>query len=209
MLQLFWHCLDVEEEEKAKKFIIESFTELVNSLKTPLANVELEAKPLSSNLAEVVENIYKNWSGRDLPFCSFCKQAHLKLKELTSQSIPLLIYCGDNSELSEAAKKENTSAKWGLMNECYSVSTVYKPGNKYILWHEALHLFDVDDCHKGPLEPGPTCGHYGCLMQYIPTKDSVCSWPFLCKKNIEQLRNSSKKHKPNKTINVDNKKRRG
>ena len=191
MLKFFWYCLSIGKEEQ--DFVSDNLVELSNLLKTPPAGITLEAKPLPPSLVEVVESIYESWCNHDLPFSYFCKQIRMKLNSLDSKNIPLLVYCKCNSKLATAAKKENHLAQWGLMNDDYLISAVYEHCNKYILWHEILHLFDVDDCY--PLDDPyarPTCVP-NCIMQYVPNKKNVGKWPFLCKKNIKRIQACSEK----------------
>jgi hypothetical protein len=105
----------------------------------------------------------------------------------------ILVCCKDDSKLAKMAKTYVPIAKWGLMNN-EVILAVYKLNNKYILWHEVLHLFGVDDCYdyKDPYN-GTTCGLDNCLMQYAPSVKTVRKWPFLCEKNIKILQGRLKK----------------
>lgn len=184
MLKLFWHCLDDNTEDR--QFISESLNELEKLLKKPIVQVEFKAYQLSKALARIANEILhcpsKESSG-PLFDCWF----RMIQKNPKDKFSPLLIYCRPDSEIAEAIRKKDYIAQWGYtQNGC--ISAVYEPNNKYILWHEALHLFDAGDCYcyANP-NAGTTCGLTNCLMQYAPTQDSVGEWPFLCKKNIEIL----------------------
>ena len=112
--------------------------------------------------------------------------------------MPFLVYCKGNSKLAKAAKEESPLAQWGLTNDYYLVSAVYKRCNKYLLWHEALHLFEVCDCYcyYNP-NAGVNCDLSNCIMQYEPLKETVGEWPFLCEKNIKRIQACSEKRTHN------------
>lgn len=195
MLKLFWHCLDANEVDQ--KFVERTLYELKQLLKNPPAEIGLDAEPLYQQSAELVCSELRNISLKtDRPFALWCASIRPKLSDL--KGTPLLIYSNADSVIAKAAEKENNLAKWGLMNDQFAVSAVYKLGNKYILWHEALHLFDACDCYcyANP-NAGPNCELSNCIMQYIPTKKTVGGWPFLCQKNIKRIQAWSKKHKLN------------
>jgi len=175
-------------KEEKTKFVSESMLELSSLLKKPPTGIILDTKPLSAELVNVVESTYNSWCEHNWQFCFFCKNIYLKLKSIESIPIHLLIYCSDDSKLANAARKENKLAKWGLVNDKYHVAAVYKSNDKYILWHEILHLFAVDDCYL-PDNPyiGPTCELPNCIMQYVPSKENVREWPFLCQENIKRI----------------------
>ena len=198
MLELFWYCLEMGEEEqigeKEQNLVSDNLDRLSSLLKTPLVGITLETKLLPPRLVKEVNGVYESWCNHDLPFSFFCKQIRVKLN-FVLKDFPLLIYCKCNSKLAIAAVKENPLAKWGLTNIHYFVSAVYKPNNEYILWHEALHLFNVDDCYccNNPDNTRSNCELSNCIMQYKPTKENVREWPFLCQKNIERIQDWDKK----------------
>jgi len=204
MLKLFWYCLGIGKEEqigeKEQNFVSDNLDKLSSLLKTPLVGITLEAKPLPPRLVEVVNSVYESWCNHDWPFSYFCKQIRNKLDSLDLKGMPLLVYCKNNSTLAKAAVKQDSLAKWGLTHDYYFVSAVYEPDNKYLLWHEALHLFDACDCYcyyNPENHAGSNCELSNCIMQYAPTKETVGEWPFLCQKNIKRIQAWSKKHKLN------------
>jgi hypothetical protein len=202
MLKLFWYCLSIGKEEqigeKEQNFVSDNLDKLSSLLKTSLVGITLEAKPLPPRLVEVVNGEYESWRDHGLSCHNFCLNIRNKLNSLNLKDMPLLVYCKNNSNLAKAAVKENSLAQWGLTRGEYLVSAVYEPDNKYVLWHETLHLFDACDCYcyYNP-NAGSNCELNNCIMQYEPTKENVGEWPFLCQKNIERIQAWSKKHKLN------------
>jgi hypothetical protein len=95
-----------------------------------------------------------------------------------------VIYCEPFSNIAKAIKKADEIAEWGQTYLNY-ISAVYKKENKYILWHEVLHLFGVADCYN---PNSPNCDLSSCLMQYAPEEGNVAPWPFLCEDNIKRLK---------------------
>jgi hypothetical protein len=197
VLKLSWYCLDSKKVHE--EFVVQALEDLIQLLKSPRVELELDAKRLDEQCANSV-----NWKMRgispqtDRPFAEWCASIRSNLPDLNRT--PLLIYCTANSAIAKAAVKENDLAKWGLTNDQFAVSAVYRCGNKYILWHEVLHLFDAVDCYcyANP-QAGPNCELTNCLMQYVPTEHTVGEWPFLCRKNIIRIQNWSKKHKQDKS----------
>jgi hypothetical protein len=185
MLKLFYYCLNMDET--AERFVAESLFELSDFLKKPPVRVRLKVDRLPEKYRQN-ELVCSPYSG-PLPFTTWCKRIGTKLLK----KYPLLVYCKPDSKIAQAAQKECNLACWGLTNDYYMVSAVYKPENKYILWHEVVHLFGVVDCYN-PEHPhaGTTCELSYCLMQYAPQKGTVSEWPFLCQKNIKLIQNWSK-----------------
>jgi hypothetical protein len=58
--------------------------------------------------------------------------------------------------------------------------------NKYVLWHEVLHVLGADDCYDE--KTGVTLCHLGeaSIMKYAPENHV---WPFLCERRIGEIRN--------------------
>jgi len=187
MLKLFYYCLNMDKI--AEQFVVKSLFELTELLSQSPVQVDFKPDPLPEKLRkdELISDLCP-----DIPCFSFwCKKIATKL--LTKY--PLLVYCKPDSRIAQAAQKECNLACWGLTNNCYMVSAVYEPNNKYILWHEALHLFGVDDCYDyNRPNRGTNCELNNCLMQYAPQKDSVGEWPFLCQKNIKRIQDWSNNH---------------
>jgi hypothetical protein len=195
MLKLFWHCLNTGEEDR--NFVNDNLDKLSSLLKTPLVGITFEAKPLPPRLVEEVNGVYELWRNHGFSFHNFCLRIRNKFDSLNLKDMPLLVYCKNDSNLAKAAVKENPLAQWGLTYDNHLVSAVYEPDNKYLLWHEVLHLFGAEDCYNESEPQYLICELPGCIMQYVPTEINVCLWPFLCQKNIERIQAWSKKHKLN------------
>lgn len=186
MLKLFYYCLN--RDEAAEQFVANRMSELTDLLARPPVQVEFRADRLPDKYRKS-KLISEPCS--DPPFFSlWCRRICFTLLK----HYPLLVYCRKDSKVAEAAKKANERAIWGLCQDDCSVSAVYESNNEYILWHEVLHLFGVDDCHCGPKKPGPTCELTNCIMQYAPTPKTVGGWPFLCQKNIRRIQSWNEKH---------------
>jgi len=169
-----------------QRFVEESLCELSELLKSPPVEIELKAVLLPAKVVQIVESELQNPPQQtEEPFRAYWLTINRKLSP--PEWSPLMVYCKPDSELAMAARKQCPKAIWGYMVD-YILSAVYRPGNKYILWHEILHLFDVDDCYL-PNDPyaGPTCELPNCIMQYEPLKETVGEWPFLCQENIKRI----------------------
>lgn len=193
MLKLYWCCMDMSEADQ--KFVEDSLDEFKQLLKSPPMEVELKAFPLAKDIVSIVSaELSKPSKEKEKPFDAY--RLAIRKKMPFDKWTPLLVYCKPNTVIVQAAKKQAKDEGEVCPNWGYNISrlsAVYNLVNKYILWHEALHLWGADDCHyRG--NPGPTCGLSNCIMQYKPTKDTVRQWPFLCQKNIELIQERSKKH---------------
>lgn len=191
MLELYWHCLDMHERDEQS--VRKNLAELSQLLKRKPVTVELGVVQLPSNLAKLVDIEL-----RDPPLESkepFREVIYAIRKKLPfSKWAPLVVYCKPSASIALAAQKQDENALWGYMCD-YRLSAVYNLENKHTLWHEALHLFDVEDCHSGPRNPGPTCELPECIMQYKSKEGNVCSWPFLCQKNVKLIQACAEKQK--------------
>jgi len=170
--------------------------EIGQKLITNPNKIELQIKNLPFFLVKVLENVYNTWRYQNRVYSFFCKEARNKLDTIEPDSPALLVYCKAGSKLCIAAKEECERAVWGLTNDYYRISAVYEPNNKYILWHEALHLFGAEDCYEldNP-NAGTTCKLEQCIMQYEPREGSVNEWPFICEKNTRKIKAYFKEHK--------------
>jgi hypothetical protein len=106
----------------------------------------------------------------------------------------MLIYLRPDSSIAEnvrRAVKRNTGLdNWGVTSG--HTTLVYKH-NKWIIWHEALHLLGVDECYDVKTRiRKPDCNCETCIMQYEPSEKWVGEWS-LCDKNIEVLQNLAEK----------------
>jgi len=187
MLKLFFYCLNMEEA--AERFVADSLSELTNLLSQPPVQVEFRSDPLPEKFRN--DKLLSEPCSDILCFCYWCRRICFTILN----HYPLLVYCKPDSKIAQAAIKEDVRAKWGLCNDYYSVSAVYESNNKYILWHETLHLFGVEDCYdQNNPHNGTPCELDDCLMQYAPTSQTVGDWPFLCHKNIKLIQNWNNTH---------------
>ncbi len=185
MLRLFWHSLDLDEQERS--LVAAAIAELRDLLAKPPVEVDLVAQPLCESAAQELEEEFRRPpAGTCNPFRK-CWDAFAEGRKV-SEFAPLVVCCRRDSSLAQAARAERPMARWGYSTPPV-ISAVYKPGNKYILWHEALHLWGADDCYllANP-NAGPQCSLPRCIMQYAPTKETVRPWPFLCQENVELIR---------------------
>jgi len=179
-------------DQVGQRFVVESLNELKQLLKNPLVEVELNPVPLSTKAVQIVESeLQKAPQQTEEPFQAYRRAISQNLSR--PEWSPLVVYCKPDSELATAARKQMPAAYWGCTVGS-TLSAVYRLGNKYILWHEILHLFNANDCYP-PDDPnrGPTCELPNCIMQYAPTKKTVGEWPFLCQKNIKRIKDRSEK----------------
>ena len=186
MLQLFWYCLDLSESDEQK--ITQYFDELTELIQEHLTCIRLMAKPVPIEAAkEIEQRLCTSHQGffrymADLGEYCFHKEHHFS---------PLLISCKRDSQIAVSSREANPLGVWGSVCGCLGV--VWKLDNKYAVWHEVLHLFGAEDCYT-PNNAGPTCELPNCIMQYIPTKESVGDWPFLCGDNVELIQEWSRKY---------------
>lgn len=185
MLKLYWHC--ATKHKCDEEFVQRSLQELTTYLEKPPTEIRMSYEKLDLEKAITIVRILETelLNNNKTVENSF-EDAQKKI--LKSGTLPVLIYCDPYSPIAKSIKQKQPRAEWGLYHE--QISTVYRKGNKYILWHEALHLFDVDDCYDINNRNGPLkCELENCLMRYAPQQGKVARWPFLCKENIKLLKN--------------------
>ncbi len=174
--------LDERHDEFLRNSMDELFRHLSDSpmgFDCPFHELVIEHRTILSDVLEERNDIFE-----------FFALSLSKIRKKVRQISRLFILCPTESKIAYLAKKECPNAVWGFSNT--QVSATYSLNNKYIVWHELLHLFEVDDCHCGPEKPGPTCELTNCIMQYAPTPQTVGEWPFLCQKNIKRIQSWSK-----------------
>jgi len=161
--------------------------ELSSILAMPPANIDCHFTELPTEFEAGINAILEKTND----FNGFVCEIYTCFK--LNNEIRLLVICPRNSNLAISAVNKKPKAVWGA--HAGILSAVYGDYNKYIVWHEALHLLGVKDCYGS--DAGPNCGLRNCIMQYIPTRQSVGNWPFLCGKNIDlikqRLKNIGKK----------------
>ena len=97
----------------------------------------------------------------------------------------IFLLCSQDDPFVEQLQTINSMALWGIaVPTSFAVAWVK---NEYLWWHEALHLFNAQDCynkfgfHKCPEEK--------CIMQYSPTRDNCGGRLHLCSKNQKRIAN--------------------
>jgi len=194
VLRLFWHCLDPRKGDE--EFVASAFQELADLLRKPPVEAEFQATPLTGQVAETVAEEFKgprDEMGSPLPGYFDAVESRIRERSLW---VPLLVYCSVTSEIAKVCRRAHPSHLWGSAWYPF-VSVVYRPNNKYLLWHEALHLFHAHDCYSEDAPNGPTtCELPDCIMQYAPSEETVGEWPFLCQKNTEAIRRCAEEPPP-------------
>ena len=174
MHKIYWYCLDKEREE----FLQKSLKELEDILAKHQTGIKVGFGRLpQGSLDEVCKVLnHSRWPH----FCAaeICDILPLK----PPQPSPILVLCPFDSSIARCFRGDLRI--WG--GTCRPVAVVWEPDNKYLIWHEILHLLGAEDCcdERGW---GPTCGKSNCIMQYSPVKRLIGSWPFLCDKNITRI----------------------
>ena len=81
----------------------------------------------------------------------------------------------------DEVSKKLPEPKWGVT--VYGrYAFVWEPENKFIVWHEAMHLLWADDCYNATGQT--TCEESCCIMQYIPCEKNCCGDLHLCSSNV-------------------------
>jgi len=93
----------------------------------------------------------------------------------------IIVYCDRDAEFAVKARQDNPMARLGAsVMSLYAM--VWTP-DKYVLWHEALHLLDVPDSYN---ESGQTiCKEQNCIMQWNPNEGNCGGDLVLCQKTIK------------------------
>jgi len=99
-------------------------------------------------------------------------------------SAKLVIYCRPDTPLVNETHAVDPMASRGA--SLGRVALVWVEGNKYLIWHEALHTLGAEDCYEHATGVH-NCGLDGCVMQRAPTAATVRPWPFLCPANVRRL----------------------
>lgn len=199
MVSIYWHSIGMTEADET--FVAGVLRELAQNLKAEPIKLLISIKRLADkpDIAKHVDAIlndpsytFSNCAGA-IPY-SFFKEGILK------EGVPpkLLVYCRPDSQIANAARRENPSALYGAT--CGSFAAVYRLDYKVTIWHEALHLLGADDCYEqdNPRKKKPQCKLDGCIMEWNPPESTCENWPFLCDKNICLLQDLSKNCRENK-----------
>ena len=171
--------------EDKKDWLRRSMAELSAYLLKPPAEIQYTFTELpgeyESDIHEILQDIpdsVHDWEHELLHYYAD-KQKHIS---------NTLIICPKDSHLAKLCLRIKPDAPWGLATS--TLSFVYEIRDKYIVWHETLHLLGADDCYDlSKNDRGPSCDLPNCVMQYEATMTNVGTWPFLCKENLQRIRN--------------------
>jgi hypothetical protein len=176
----------------------DSLVELFQVLKNKPFEVNFVPERLSDELMCIVtEELNRKHSqiNRDFFLLKYWKEIRKRISD-PKKFTPLVIYCNPIEIIVEEILKKEPLAKWGLTHP-KRIALVYNH-NKYILWHEILHLFGAEDCYDYDNPHGKLkCGLQNCLMQYAPILKTVGERPVLCKENIKLIQMYDKKSNNN------------
>jgi len=177
MHRVNFHCTAVD-----RAYAENALKELSELLEKAPARIEVEFVPLSEAEGAAVEDVLKQ------PFPCFAEYVSelsgLWLETCDRLLWPLLVFCPRNCAVAEAARRSKPLAQWGAATG-NSFAAVWQQ-DKYVVWHEALHLLSAEDCYTED-DMGPTCEQRNCIMQWVPTEQNVGQWPFLCSANIRRI----------------------
>ena len=197
MVTIYYHCPDMTPDDE--RFVADSLEELAQHLKEEPIRSKVCIKRLGNELELVkeIDAILNRVGGQS---CTF-KDAASRIQELLSDNLPdtvkssnlgffipsLLAYCHQDSAIARSALREDGASPWGA--EWCGLAAVYQPGNRFIIWHEALHLLRAHDCYEedDPYRRKPDCNCDSCIMQYVPTEETVGKWS-LCDKSVKKLK---------------------
>jgi hypothetical protein len=93
-------------------------------------------------------------------------------------------FCKGEESFVSAARLSNPDAEWGPA-ERGVFALAWEPGNKFLIWHEVLHLLYAQDCYDS--KGRTTCGEDQCIMQYIPNSANCGESIRICGNNITQI----------------------
>ncbi|MBL7185687.1 MAG: hypothetical protein ISS70_05125 [Phycisphaerae bacterium] len=197
MISIYWHCLGLTGNDEG--FVNGALQELVQHLREDPIRLPANIKALNDEpkVAKEINAILNRLCEQSYTF----KDAASHIQEVLLDSLldrvkssnlgffipSLLVYCHRDSAIARSALREDGAGPWGA--ECCGFAAVYESGNKFVIWHEALHLLGAHDCYEedDPYRRKPDCNCNSCTMQYVPTEDTVGKWS-LCDKNVKKLK---------------------
>lgn len=93
-------------------------------------------------------------------------------------------FCANNEAFVTDVQLQNPLASWGAaMNGEFAL--VWTPNNKYLIWHEFLHLLYANDCYDS--NGTSSCEEPHCIMQYIPNERNCNGSLTLCRYNYFRI----------------------
>lgn len=112
--------------------------------------------------------------------------AHMSAAGDPVSDTAIIVCCSPGHPVTARCVEEAPHAVWGATE--WLVALVYSSLNRFIIWHEMLHLLRAEDCYDPDDRDEVTCGFEGCIMQYAPTSCTVRQRPFLCDGNVQRIR---------------------
>jgi hypothetical protein len=96
-------------------------------------------------------------------------------------------FCKGTEDFVLGIKAKAPHAFWGAA-QINAYALAWKPNNKYLIWHEFIHLLLVNDCYdENDPDFKTTCGELHCIMQYVPNEEHCGGGLVLCKKVYDQI----------------------
>lgn len=169
-MHFFWRCLVADQEAYCQS----TLDELVHALKIcqpGLPPVVPQQLPTAKN--ELLHSCLKAigddfWMSHPLTYYR------------------VFVFCGYDEEYVAAIKLREPGAQWGAAIEDHW-ALAWTRDNKYLLWHETLHLLCAKDCYD-KVSYARTCTEPRCIMQYVPTAENCGAGFHLCEENVQRIR---------------------
>lgn len=99
------------------------------------------------------------------------------------QSKTIFVFCDGHEDFAVAYQEHNNLARWGVAIPC-RFAIAWEP-NKYLLWHETLHLVNAKDCYnKYGINK---CPNAQCIMRLAPSHVNCGGSLSLCSKNVKRV----------------------
>jgi len=170
---------DIEED-----VVSSAFAELVEFVHKMPLSVAIDVRKISEDqlpgICEAVSGA-QNYSRLEISLMDLIDRGQPGDSSMRTR---VLICSPPDGRIATLAKELNPDAEWGMSGSV--LASVYGKVDRYVIWHEALHLLGADDCYQLP-DKGPCCELPNCIMQYEPTLSRVGRWPFICSKNIQSI----------------------
>jgi hypothetical protein len=180
-------CSLVESEETFVQESLESLAEWLRVRLPPLSRVQLspfepaEKAQLREKMSALVNRsaTADNWhKASDKLIFVFCRRD----EEFAADA---------RAEHARAVANVNVPADWGIAQRG-EYAVVWKPGNRYLIWHEAMHLLGALDCYNS--RGTTTCEESRCVMQYAPDHEQCGGSLHLCGGNVERIARNQRQH---------------
>jgi len=198
MITTYYYCLNMTADDE--RFVAGALQEFVQHLREDPIKLLVNIKALTDEpeLAKEVYERLNRLSDQSYTFSNCAADITGVLPIGETYTARLLVYCGQDSKIAQAAKKKAPWALWG--STCGFLSAIYESNNNFIIWHEVVHLLllrddNLDECYEPspPFAKKGDCDCKSCLMQYAPTEKTVGEWPSLCSKVTRLLQKLVKK----------------